>query len=418
MGPVPSSPRTRRVALAAAAVLASASALAGCTSEHKADLGRPAATVAPEDARDSAATELVDRLKAALVDGSVGGVPSSDPGARAELEAAAANVTSLRLRRVDLHYLAASSTSLTGAEQERFGPEAWAGDVQVTWEQQGVDRRPSLLTIPVVFDGEADEQSFVSFRLSGSDRVPLWLLTRLAVVRGASSVAVAPRAADARRLSVLAEEAVRTVRRTLPDWRDALLVQETPTQADFQLAAGLPAQQAKAVAAVTTTPDGSADDGARGQVFVNPKLFDPLGTEGRQIVVSHESAHVALGAATTAMPLWLSEGIADWVALRRSPLPVDRLASQVIGWVRDDGGPKALPTAEAFDGSDKRIGAWYEAAWLAVKRLADTYGAADLLRFYRAVAKAGRTDAAFGDVLGTNERAFVRDWRAYLESLA
>jgi hypothetical protein len=110
--------------------------------------------------------------------------------------------------------------------------------------------------------------------------------------------------------------------------------------------------------------------------------------------------------------------MAVWVALRRSDLPIDRLASQVLAWVRESGGPKALPGPAAFDGSDKRIGAWYEAAWLAVKRLGDRYGADRLFRFYRQSARTGRTDASFGDVLGTSEAAFVRDWRAYLESLA
>ena len=172
------------------------------------------------------------------------------------------------------------------------------------------------------------------------------------------------------------------------------------------------------MAGVTTTPDGSADVHSRGQVFINPNLFDPLGVDGRQIVVSHESAHVALGAATARMPLWLSEGAADWVALRRTSLPVSRLASQVLEWVRDGGGPRALPGPKAFDGTDKRIGAWYEAAWLAVKRLADEYGADALLRFYRAAERTGTTEPAFRQVLGTDQQSFVRDWRSYLESLA
>jgi hypothetical protein len=270
----------------------------------------------------------------------------------------------------------------------------------------------------MVLSGDGAEQRFVSFTPGAADHVPLWLQTRLAAVRTARSVAVAPTAAGARRLSVLAERAVTPVRRTLPGWRGRLLVQEAPSQQVFQVAAGLPAQQARAVAAVTTTPDGSGDPGARGQVYVNPRLYDPLGADGRQIVISHESAHVALGAATSQMPLWLSEGTADWIALRYSSLPISRLASQVLGWVRDDGGPRALPGPAAFDGSDKRIGAWYEAAWLAVKRLADTHGADRLLRFYRATERAGRTDRAFAEVLGTSERAFVRDWRSYLASLA
>ena len=393
---------------------------AGCTGGREADLDTPAASVAPEDVRDKAAAALVEQVQEALTGGpdTAGGVPTPDAGARAELVAAAANLRALRLRSVGLRYLAPSTTALTEGEQGRHGDSAWVGDVQISWQQAGVDRRPALLTIPVVLSGQDEEQQFVSFRTQAADRVPLWLLTRLAVVRAPRSVAVASDPASARRLSRLAERAVDTVRQTLPRWRDRLLVQETATQADFQLAAGLPAQQARAVAAVTTTADGSADADAQGQVFVNPRLYDPLGEEGRQIVVSHEAAHVALGAATTRLPLWLSEGMADWIALRTSPLPVERLAGQVLDWVRDGGGPRSLPGPDAFDGSDRRIGAWYEAAWLAVRRLGETYGAERLLRFYRASAAAGSTDEAFRSVLGTTEAAFTRDWRAHLGSLA
>ena len=418
MGPVPSARPSRRT-LATSIVLVLAFLVAGCTGTREADLDRPAATADPEDVRDAAATDLVDEVQQVLTGDRAATARVTDSGpARAELATAAANVKALGLRQVGLRYLATSSTVLTDPEEARYGPDSWIGDVQVSWLQPGVDLRPALLTIPVVFSGAGDRQDLVSFHASDAERVPLWLLTRLDVVRRAHSISVAPSAAAAQRLSVLAEQAVRTVRQTLPAWRNRLLVQEAPSQADFQLAGGLPAEQARAVAAVTTTPDGSADPGIRGQVFINPKLFDPLGTDGRQIVVSHESAHVALGAATTQMPLWLSEGTADWVALRRSTLGIDRLASQVLAWVRKSGGPRALPGPEAFDGSDRRIGAWYEAAWLAVKRLADTYGAADLLRFYRATERSGRTEKPFREVLGTTEGRFVQDWRSYLESLA
>jgi hypothetical protein len=420
MGPVPASRRPSRAVVVVLLGPVLALGTVGCTGSREADLGRPAASVAPEDTRDRAAVALVEQVQGALTDGpdAADGVPTADDRARAELGAAAANVRVLRLRSVGLRYLAPSTTSLTQSEQGRYGDSAWVGDVQVSWEQPGVDRRPSLLTVPVVLSGQDADPRFVSFRTDAADRAPLWLLTRLAVVRGARSVAVAPDPASARRLSRLAERAVTAVRRTLPRWRDRLLVQETATQRDFQVAAGLPAQQARAVAAVTTTADGSGDAEARGQVFVNPRLYDPLGEEGRQIVVSHEAAHVALGAATSRLPLWLSEGMADWIALRTSPLPVDRLAGQVLDWVRDKGGPRALPGPEAFDGSDRRIGAWYEAAWLAVRRLGETYGAERLLRFYRASAAAGSTEEAFRSVLGTTEAAFTRDWRAYLADLA
>jgi hypothetical protein len=391
----------------------------GCTPEHQADLGKPPASVAPEDLRDDGAADLVADLEQAMSrPAAVDRVASASGSARAELVDAAANVRALGLRDIGLRYLAPSSTTISGPEEARFGAAAWLADVQVSWRQPGVDRRDALLTVPMVLTGEGEDQEFASFTTVGSEHVPLWLLTRLAVVRRERTVVAAPTRTAARQLSALAEQAVTTVRQTLPQWRSRLLVQEAPSQRVFQLAAGLPAEQARAVAAVTTTPDGSGDPDARGQVYVNPRLYDPLADDGRQIVISHESAHVALGAATSHMPLWLSEGTADWIALRRSTVPMDRLASQVLGWVRENGGPRTLPGPSAFDGSDKRIGAWYEAAWLAVKRLADTYGAEDLLRFYRATERAGSADRAFSQVLGTSEGAFVRDWRSYLVSLA
>ena len=420
MGPVPPHPRTRRGrAVSGLAVLSALVAVGvGCTPERQADLRRPATTVAPEDQRDDAADQLVDGIEEALTRREPVGRVAAMVRGRTDLRTAVANVRALGLRDVQVRYLAPSTTTMSAPEDERFGPAAWLADVQVSWRQPGVDERPALLTVPMVFSGDGKDQRFVSFAPQEADHVPIWLLTRLFVVRAPHSVAVAPSPARARRLSAYAERAVATVRRTVPQWRSRLLVQEAPDQRVFQVAAGLPVEQARAVAAVTTTPDGSGDPDARGQVYVNPRLYDPLGHDGRQIVISHESAHVALGAATAQMPLWLSEGTADWIALRYSTIPMSRLASQVLGWVRSSGGPRELPGPSAFDGSDKRIGAWYEAAWLAVKRIADTYGADRLLRFYRATERAGRTDRAFPDVLGTSEGAFTRDWRASLASLA
>lgn len=393
--------------------------VSGCTGERRADLGRPPATQAVEEARESAAGSLVGDLEQVLTGSSTpDSVSTTRLGATAELRAAAANVRSLRLREVSLRFLAPSSSSLTDVEQTRLGGDAWLGDVQVSWRQPEVADRPALLTVPMIFAGVGDRQRFVSFRAEAADHVPLWLLVRLAVVRAPRSTAVAPDRGAAARLSALAEQAVATVRQTLPRWTGRLLVQQAPSQQAFQVSAGLPAQQARAVAAVTTTADGSGGRTSRGQVFVNPRLYAPLDRNGRQIVVSHEAAHVALGAATTRMPLWLSEGAADWIALRRSSLPVERLAGQVLDWVRKNGGPRALPGPGAFDGSDQRIGAWYEAAWLAVKRLGDTYGPDRLLRFYRRTERTGAAGPAFRNVLGTTQEAFERDWRAYLASLA
>ncbi len=227
--------RTRRARAAVALAVVPAFASVGCTAEHEADLHRPAATVAPEDARDSAATDLVGRIERALrAPAASRTIPSAGAAARAQLDTATSNARALGLRQVGLRYLAPSSTALSEGEVERYGDAAWTADVQVSWRQPGVDHRPSLLTVPMVLTGNGKSQQFVAFSAADADHVPLWLLTRLAVVRTARSVAVAPTPAAARRLSAMAERAVTTVRRTLPTWRDRLLVQEAPSQRVFR----------------------------------------------------------------------------------------------------------------------------------------------------------------------------------------
>jgi hypothetical protein len=127
---------------------------------------------------------------------------------------------------------------------------------------------------------------------------------------------------------------------------------------------------------------------------------------------------VALGAAITSMPMWVSEGVADHLALVGTRTPATALAAQVLDLVREDGLPDRLPGAAEFDSANEDIGAWYEGAWLAARLIAEQHGGPALLSFYRAVERHGDADRAFREVLGTTERQFVRDWRSTLAALA
>ena len=110
-----------------------------------------------------------------------------------------------------------------------------------------------------------------------------------------------------------------------------------------------------------TTSSAVADlDGGPERVVVNARVYAPLGGVGQRIVMAHELTHVAVGAASSAMPLWLSEGYADYVALRRSDVSVRVLAAQIRSLVRREGPPRALPGPDEFDGGNPDVGAWYE----------------------------------------------------------
>jgi hypothetical protein len=247
---------------------------------------------------------------------------------------------------------------------------------------------------------------------------PLWLQTRLAVERSPRSLVMV---ADRSRLdtfAALADEAVADVRQVLPAWRGKLVVEVPRNRSQLDRMLDAKESTYDAIAAVTTTVDGSLGTTSPTHIMVNPGVFGGLGEAGSQIVMSHEATHVATDAATTSLPMWLLEGFADYVALAHVDLPVSVTASQILAEVRRDGPPRSLPDEDEFDPSNKTLGTSYESAWLACRLLAEEYGEDALIDFYRAVAEGRSADEAFAQELGTDERSFTRRWRSYLRELA
>jgi hypothetical protein len=185
------------------------------------------------------------------------------------------------------------------------------------------------------------------------------------------------------------------------------------------------------IAAVTDGPLVRDTSAQSDRVYLNPEAFKELSPTGRSVVVTHELTHVTVRATTSrAVPIWLSEGFADDVALAPTGLPVRSVTGDLLDQVRAGKGPTSLPDEVAFDPSKGQIAPSYSGAWLAVSRLRQKYGQAKVVAFYRAVAGPGagepsvRTPAdqlarsAFESVLGTTQDAFVADWLAYLKRLS
>jgi len=156
-----------------------------------------------------------------------------------------------------------------------------------------------------------------------------------------------------------------------------------------------------------------------------------LQTLGRRVVITHELTHVAARSSTTRqVPIWLAEGMADYVGYSGLDLTRQRIAAGLLAMVRSGKGPSALPTEQDFDPSRTRIAPSYSASWLAVSHLVDLYGQARVVAFYRAVG-AGSTSGptsrldpqamaalAFPRSFGVSEAQFVTGWRRYLQILA
>ncbi|MGA9748607.1 MAG: hypothetical protein WBQ50_14200 [Nocardioides sp.] len=374
--------------------------------------------------REDTATSLLDDLSEALESGIRSDVVAlAAPGDREavrELVALRANARSLRLADLSMRYVDDNAGRSVAGIAPSLAERAWVGDIRLDWSIGGFDRGVSSMEVTMTFVQTDDGAAFVTARTDYGRPAPLWLLERLGVERSDRSLVLAAERGDAAMLSGyadLADQAVRDVRKVLPRWRGSLVVEVPDSERQLVRALDSADGAYSAIAAVTTPADGSPGDDRPIHIFVNPPVFGPLGEQGAQIVMSHEAAHVATGAAASSMPTWLLEGFADYVALAHVDLPVAVTASQILEQVRSSGVPGSLPGPPAFETDSPDLGASYESAWLACRLLAEEYGEDRLIAFYERADVDGSTTGAFEE-LGTTESAFTRTWRDYLGTLA
>jgi hypothetical protein len=400
--------------LLALVVIVSVGLLAGC--DHEVDLTPPKASQDAGGQHAEQAQAALDRFVNAVEQGSrAGAVDVAAPDSRELLGSLADNASALRIGHLSMRYID-DGDPLTTDQRSTYGAGAWQGTLQLEYRYDGVDTSSAHLETSAVFVPGAKSARIASFG-SADERSPLWLVDRLSVVRTPESL-LAVAGAPAGRYAGLVARALVQVRRVLPAWHGPLVVEVPHTRA--QLDAALQSQPGEYdnIAAVTTTTDGSLTPGAPVRVFVNPSVFADLKDRGAQVVMSHESTHVATGATFASMPTWLLEGFADFVALDDAGIPVRLAAGQILPRIRKQGLPEGLPTTQDLEPTANGLGATYEEAWLACRFLGQEYGTDRLVHFYETVSDGTPAGAAFRSVLGTTQQAFVVRWRADLARLA
>jgi hypothetical protein len=210
---------------------------------------------------------------------------------------------------------------------------------------------------------------------------------------------------------------ISVVRRVLPAWIPSVVVEIPDSAAELDQTLDVGPGTYGGIAAVTTTVDGSSSPDAPVHVFVNPDVTRRLRPDGAQVVMSHELVHLATGAATSSVDLWLLEGFADYVALRDVDLPLTTTAARAIAQVRQDGVPDGLPGPTDFDTRADGLEAAYELAWLACRVVAEKAGEQALVRLYQAASDGEPTAEALRDV-GLSQPELVRAWQRRLQDLA
>ncbi|WP_371580880.1 hypothetical protein [Streptomyces sp. NBC_01314] len=337
----------------------------------------------------------------------------------------------------NLRSLPLSSWSYDLTAFHRSGDRATA-EAALRYRIRGYDKAPvtAVRTLTLVRDDDgawrvaADEPS-----KEGTEQ--LWEQGRIRAVRGERSLVLGvgwPTQA-LREYAGLADRAVPAVTEAWgEEWARRVLVVVPESLEEMAGLLGAPASGYRGIAAVTTgevsqvngASSGTAAGGGTAKapadrIVVNPDAYAVLGGLGKQVVLTHETTHVATRAHTAAAtPLWLSEGYADWVGYRTTGRTVPEVAPELRRAVAEGRAPAALPADSDFGFSDDsgKLAQAYESGWLACRLIADDWGEARLDAFYRTVGahgkRAGAVEGALKEVLGTTVDEFTERWREYV----
>ena len=327
------------------------------------------------------------------------------------------------------------ATPLAEKRAQAVGPKAWVLKAPGTYSLAGFDRAPrsfdatyTLVQRPNGWRIADDTDT------GGATAMQMWDLPHMKVVKGRSGMVIgnAPEA-RMRDYSTTVDSAVRRVTGVWgKDWNAHVVIVTPSTTKEF--ASLLFRSSDKGLDQVAAITQGVIDPGQRAQgdrVVINPKAFTALQPIGRRVVITHELTHVAARSSTTrSVPIWLSEGMADYVGYSGLDLPRARVAADLLVLVRQGKGPKVLPAEADFDPTQTKIAPFYSASWLAVAHAVDLYGEAKLVSFYRSIAGGLAVEQsvgldpgaiaaqAFPHSFGVTQAQFVTGWERYMTTLA
>ncbi|PWJ49882.1 hypothetical protein SAMN06264364_12448 [Quadrisphaera granulorum] len=324
-----------------------------------------------------------------------------------------------------------SGPALSAERAQQLPAGSWVARTTLVWSVAGagddpVRRQQDLTVVP------RDGGWAVADDADGETVPDLWDLGAVRVVTSERAVVIGT--AERSELDKVARLATTSARSVDAVWGTAwprATVVEVP--ADQQQMARLLGRDDDAgleqIAAVTTGELVGGRGATRGDhVVVNPRGFGQLAALGQEVVLTHELTHVATrSGATRAVPLWLSEGFADWVGYRGTRLSRQDVAADLLTQVRAGRPPRALPTSDDFDPTKTSdVGPAYSSAWLAVEALAQRYGDDRVVALYRTASREGAAtddpdaalDASLASVLGTDRAGVDALWRAEIAQLA
>ena len=263
-----------------------------------------------------------------------------------------------------------SYTVEVGEQAGRTEPDgSWTVQATLHYSLRDIDRAPTTRPLVLTFADRGGRWLLTGDDRTGPDgsrswRGP-WEHGRLLAYRGTHSLVLAhpSNAARLQSFAAVVDAVVPRVRAVVgagtPD-RVAVLIPDDQAEMSALVGGRLVLGKIAAVA-VADSVDPSRRVAGGQRVVVNPANIDRLGTLGRRVVLEHEVTHLATrGVTGPDTPIWLVEGLADWVGYRDSGLPARQVGDELRAALRGGHWPGRLPTAADFRGDSPRLALAYE----------------------------------------------------------
>lgn len=327
-----------------------------------------------------------------------------------------------------------TTTSAAAAPEITSGE--WRATVTASYRLTGYDSAPRTFAVDLTVGGASDPTATPAGDATPrirtwvpAERPQPWDLEGLRVRRSPDALLLV--VGSEARLAELARRAQEAAGRVASVWGKAEPSVWIAPDSDDDAARLLGRATAgiSGLAAVTDGPLETGEPAGADRIVVVPSAWGRLSGNGRDVVLTHELTHATVRASTTrAVPSWLAEGFADFVAFGPIRLPEREVVAPALDLVRSHGLPEALPADTDFYPAAGRVEAAYGLSLLAVRTLAERHGTAALVRLYRDAAGAlSVPTASLGDAeattdlaleqLGTDRATLVTQWRARITSL-
>jgi hypothetical protein len=387
------------------------------------------AAAAAETARTAALERLLAARGAAVLSGDrAAWLATVDPAAtgfRARQAEVFDNLTGVPFEEFT-YTVASVAPELPAQRQRELGGPSWVARVLAGYRLRGFDRSTTETeqTLTAVW---RSGRWYLAADTDGTTHPQPWDLGPVRVAVRDDVLAMGT--ASAATLQQYADQAHSALGRVSGVWgsswprRAVLVVPRTQEEMGRLLQRDTGLEQIAAVTVGALPPGGGPAGSDR--VVVNPGAFDRLEATGRRVVLTHELTHVAVRSSTTApVPIWLSEGFADYVGYLGVDLGPQAVAAELLARTRRGEGFAALPTDQDFDATRTTIGPAYSASWLAASLVAERYGQDALVRLYRTAATTAGDDPetalseAFTSVLGVTHAQVSADWLQRVDQLA